>query len=241
MIRGRSNALIEVAILVVGGVVFFVGQRFGGRPVATAFANARWLRSVERDLHIDVELAMNSWLAGHPWLIVVAVCVYRLYYVVLVGVLVFVFVRHREVFVSVRRVMVAMALLVLPVYWAVPMAPPRFAVPGTVDIVAEHDIFGRSAAGPGDLGQMHMTAMPSMHVGWALWCGFAVWMALRAAHPRAALLAWLFPVGMMLVVFTTGNHYVLDVVGSVLLLLAAVGVAAGWSALRARRSAAARF
>ncbi|MFI5916247.1 phosphatase PAP2 family protein [Dactylosporangium sp. NPDC051541] len=231
MTRGRLNALIEACILVVGGLVFVFGQQLGGRPASTAFANARSLQSAERWLHIDVEPAMNEWLTGHPWLIVAAVCVYRLYYVVLLGVVVFVFVRHSEVFVHVRRVMVAMALLVLPVYWAVPMAPPRFAVPGVVDIVAEHDLWGRPASGAVDYGQLHFTAMPSMHTGWSLWCAYAVWTALRGRHPRAALLAWVFPLIMIAVVFTTGNHFMLDVVGSCLLLLAAVGAAVGWDYL----------
>ncbi|WP_328807740.1 phosphatase PAP2 family protein [Nonomuraea antri] len=82
--------------------------------------------------------------------------------------------------------------------------------------------------------------MPSMHVGWSLWCAYAVWCALRATRPRLAWLAWSFPLGMTAVVLTTGNHYVLDVAGSVLLLAAAIGVASLWNRLAARRQASAR-
>lgn len=73
-----------------------------------------------------------------------------------------------------------------------------------------------------DNGQTHFSAMPSMHVALAAWCAYAVWSALRERHPRAAWLAWLFPELMTAVVFTTGNHYVLDVVGSTVLLGVAV-------------------
>ncbi|WP_428847052.1 phosphatase PAP2 family protein [Rhizohabitans arisaemae] len=45
-----------------------------------------------------------------------------------------------------------------------------------------------------------------MHMGWSLWCAYAVWCALRASHPRSAPLAWIFPLGMMAVVLITGNH-----------------------------------
>jgi membrane-associated phospholipid phosphatase len=155
-------------------------------------------------------------------------------------VLVWVYVRHREVYRQVRRTLFAMALLVLPVFWALPMSPPRFALPGVVDIVAEHDLFGSTAFADSGEGQ-HFTAMPSMHVAWSALCAYAVWSALRTAHPRLALLAWGIPLLMTAVVFTTGNHYVLDVVGSAALLVIAVGVAAlaGRLAARGRRPRAA--
>jgi hypothetical protein len=35
-----------------------------------------------------------------------------------------------------------------------------------------------------------MTGSVKLHVGWAAWCAYAVWAALRATHPRLALLAW---------------------------------------------------
>jgi PAP2 superfamily len=67
--------------------------------------------------------------------------------------------------------------------------------------------------------------MPSLHVGWSLWCAYAVWSALRGMHPRLALLSWLFPLLMAADVLATGNHYVLDVAGSVALVAVAVVVA----------------
>jgi succinate-acetate transporter protein len=62
-----------------------------------------------------------------------------------------------------------------------------------------------------------------------------VWRGLRTTHPRPAWLPWLFPLGMMAVVLTTGNHYVLDIAGSVTLLLAAIAAASAWGRLAGRR------
>ncbi|WP_433445149.1 phosphatase PAP2 family protein [Nonomuraea sp. CA-141351] len=45
-----------------------------------------------------------------------------------------------------------------------------------------------------------------LHVGWSLWCAYAVWYALRDSHPRSALLSWIFPLDMAAVVRITGNH-----------------------------------
>ncbi|WP_223167159.1 phosphatase PAP2 family protein [Nonomuraea sp. SYSU D8015] len=208
-----------------------------GKDVAAATANALTLQSMEHALHLDIALKANQWLTEHPALIQPAVYYYRLYYVVIIGVLVWVFVRHADVYVKVRRTLVAMALLVLPVYWALPMSPPRFALPGVVDIIAEHDTLGGHASREIGSGQNLYSAMPSMHVGWSSWCAYAVWSALRTSHPRSASLSWIFPLGMAAVVLITGNHYVLDIAGSAVLLVVAIAAVSAWGHLAERRHA----
>lgn len=213
--------LVELLFLLLWFLLFALLDAAAGQDLAAADAHALALQSVEHAVHIDIERSVNGWLAGNPVLAQPAVFLYRLYYAVVAAVLVWVFLRHAEAYRRVRRTMVAMTALVLPVYWAVPMSPPRFALPGAVDVVARYDIFAaESWTKPS-----HSTAMPSMHVGWALWCAYAVWSALRGTHPRLALLAWLFPLLMAADVLATGNHYVLDIAGSVVLLGAAVAAA----------------
>ncbi len=51
-------------------------------------------------------------------------------------------------------------------------------------------------------------ALPSMHVGWALWAGAAVTLLHHRRAARAAAAA--YPVLMTVVVVTTANHYVVD-------------------------------
>jgi len=226
----RAAALVEFGALALWFGVFARLHAATGLDVAAARAHALTLQSWERALHLDIEPAANRWLGAHPALIPPAVACYRLYYVVLAGVLVWVFVRHADGYPRVRRTLVAMTVLVLPVYWAVPMSPPRFALPGIVDIIVEHDLLGAHA--PGVVGQ---TAMPSMHMGYAAWCAYAVWTVLRPSHPRGALLPWAFPLAMLAVVLTTGSHYVLDVVGTAILFTASLAAATGWGRLVERR------
>jgi hypothetical protein len=142
------------------------------------------------------------------------VYLYRLSYVVVAGTLAWVFVRHAEVCRQVRRTMVAMMALVLPVYWAVPMSPPRFALPGR----CRHRCQVRHP-GPGRSGELDESQ------------------PLRGVHPRLALLSWLFPLLMAADVLTTGNHYVLDVAGSVTLLAVSIGAASLWGRLSRRPGA----
>jgi PAP2 superfamily len=232
--RGRARtALLEVILLVLVLGAFTRLHSAVGRGVgAAATDNARALQSVERRLHLDIELTTNRWLVEHPALITPSVLVYRLYYAVLLGVVLWVLLQHTDVYRHVRRTFVAMTGLALLVFWALPMSPPRFAVPGVVDIVAEHDILSRPASGDANI----FSAMPSLHVGWSAWAAYTAWSALRPTHPRAAWLAWAFPMVMVAVVFATGNHYVLDVVGSAALLGASVAVARVWGRLVERRS-----
>jgi PAP2 superfamily protein len=221
---GQPGVVAELIFLLLWFLLFARLDAAVGKDFAAATANALALQSAEHTLHLDIERSANAWLAANPVLGQWAVYVYRLYYAVVAGTLLWVFVRHAEVYRRVRRTMVAMMALVLPVYWAVPMSPPRFALPGAVDIVARYDILDQESW----TNPSHYTAMPSMHVGWSLWCAYAVWSALRGTRPRLALVSWLFPALMTVVVFTTGNHYVLDVVGSLTLLAVSIVAASVW-------------
>ena len=222
--------LVELILLLLWFVVFARLDAAAGKDLAAANANALALQSVEHAVHIDIERSSNGWLAGNLVLGHLAAYLYRLYYVVVAGVLLWVFIRHADVYRQVRRTMVAMMVLVLPVYWAVPMSPPRFALPGAVDIVARYDILDQ-ASQEGWTSPGHYTAMPSLHVGWSLWCAYAVWSALRGTHPRLALLSWLFPLLMAADVLATGNHYVLDIAGSIALLAVSIVAASTWGRL----------
>ncbi|GAA2757336.1 phosphatase PAP2 family protein [Actinopolymorpha rutila] len=230
-------AVVELVGLAAWFVVFTRLHSLAGRDVAAATRNAVGLQSLERATHLDLELTVNQWLTQESALIQPSVYFYRLYYVALIGVLAWTALRHSDIYPQLRRALVAMTALVLPVWWALPMSPPRFALDGVVDIIGENDLLGSKASTTLDNGQNHFSAMPSMHVALAAWCAFAVWSALRGAHPRGALLAWLFPVLMVVVVITTGNHYVLDVAGSAALLAVALAAAAVWArVLRRSRS-----
>jgi membrane-associated phospholipid phosphatase len=159
------------------------------------------------------------------------VVLYRTYYAVLLGVLLWVFLRHLDVYRHVRRTFVAMAGLALLVYWLVPVSPPRFAEAGIVDIVAEHDLVGGHTFREAN----NLSAMPSLHVGWSALAAYAVWRALRAGRPQGALLAWALPMVMVADVLATGNHYVLDVFGGAVLLLASIPIATVWGRLARSR------
>jgi hypothetical protein len=53
-------------------------------------------------------------------------------------------------------------------------------------------------------------AMPSLHVGWALWCGVMLWRYGRTRTAKVAAVA--YPLLTTIVVMGTANHYFLDAV-----------------------------
>ncbi|WP_066375276.1 phosphatase PAP2 family protein [Herbidospora mongoliensis] len=211
-----SHLVRELVVLAVAFLLFSrLHAVVGEGVVSAATANALTLQSWERSLHLDVELAANQWLTGHPALIQPALYYYRGYYAVLAGVLIWLFLRHPDEYAKARRTLLLMAALALVVFWFIPMSPPRFALPGVVDIV-------------GSRGANLYSAFPSLHFGWSLWAAYAVW----SARPRLASLAWAFPAGMAVVVIVTGNHYVLDLVGSAVLLAVTRWSGSRWSSGR---------
>jgi hypothetical protein len=211
---------VELLILGVAVLLFARVHASVGLDVSVATADARRLQWLERALHADVEASANQWLVGRPELAVAAAYFYRLYYVIFVAVLAWAWLRHPDTYVRARRILLVMGGVALLVYWAVPMSPPRFSLPGIVDVVSQHDILAGRVQQAGATGPY--SAMPSLHVGWSAWCAYTVWAALRPTHRYLAWTTWVFPALMTLVVIGTGNHYVLDVVGGALLLTVGV-------------------
>lgn len=134
----------------------------------------------------------------------------NLYYVVLhivvTGVcLVWVFARHRDRYPVVRNTL-ALATAASLLVALVPVAPPRL-VPG-LGVVDVGRIVGPTVyPATAQPGLDQLSAMPSVHVAWALIVAAAVIYVLRS---RWRWLAALYPVFTTAVVVITGNHYFAD-------------------------------
>ena len=115
----------------------------------------------------------------------------------------------------------AATLLAVIGYAAFPAMPPRM-LGGFTDTLAQTSgsgWWGAEASAPRGMGGMtnQFAAMPSMHVGWAVWCALAARVLLGARRWR--WLVWAYPVGTLAVVVATANHYLVDgIVGAALML-----------------------
>src|SRR5581483_9658494 len=92
---------------------------------AGAFHRARIILSIERWSHIDIEHTLNNFVAGHSWLAYVCDYYYStLHFVVTIGVLVWLYLKHPLRYRSIRSVLLITNLVALIGFWYLAVAPP---------------------------------------------------------------------------------------------------------------------
>jgi PAP2 superfamily len=225
--RIRPRAGVELALLALLYVGYSAARLLADGDVGRAVANARDLLHLESVLHLDVERSANQLVTDVPGLALVASYWYSaLHYVVTPAVLIWVYRRHALGYRRVRNALVLATATGLLGFVLLPMAPPRM-LPGYVDVLATTSgsgWWGSDASAPKGLGGLtnELAAMPSLHVGWALWCAWVVFLCTRNRWLRVA--ATCYAAGTTLVVVGTANHYVLDAVAGAVVVAVAVAV-----------------
>ena len=197
-----------------------------------ALARAQWIWHAERVVHLPSETEVQRAFLGHP-LLVQALNLYyaSLHFVVLISCLVWVYARHRRQYPQVRITLVLFTAGALLIQF-LPVAPPRMLPgDGMVDTAARYgqSVYGSVAGFNAD----QLSAMPSVHVGWALLVALVV---VQVSTSRWRWLALGYPVLTLLAVVVTANHFWLDGIAAALLLALALLVQRAGRA--ARRAAA---
>jgi hypothetical protein len=176
-----------------------------------ALAHAQSVLSFERSLHIDPEHALDHWLAGHSTLGLILSDYYdNAHFVVTLGLLGFLWWRRADIYRPLRNSLVLVNVLAFIVFWRFPVAPPRM-LPGFVDVVASTHAIGSWHTGALASQANQLAAMPSLHIAWAVWSTVVVWRISRRRWLRA--LAVVYPFVTSFAVLSTGNHFVLDILG----------------------------
>lgn len=217
LVRRRTGA---AALLREAGTVLglFAVWQFAGQlslmGTGGAVGRARWIWDTERWLRLPSEAAVQSWVLPHPLLVQLANYYYAsMHFGVMIVFLLWLFLRHREAYPRVRTVVVLVTAASLLVQF-IPVAPPRLLDgDGMVDTAA---LYGQSVY-TGQWGDS-LAAMPSVHVAWC------VLVAVEVVRVARGPLRWLIlahPLLTVLVVVATANHFWLDGVAAVLLLVLA--------------------
>lgn len=207
---------LELFSIGVGYAFYSVVRVLAPQRLQESFDNAVRVISWEQTLGILREVQLNAFLAQHDWLQVGANYYYTTFhFLVTPAVLVWLFYRRPHLYAPLRSALVLGTLAALVVYATWPLAPPRFALPGTIDSVMLRPVIWDSGRGVEGLIN-ELAAMPSLHVGWAVWVAYVVG---RATEHRWRHLAWLYPALTTLVVVATANHYLLDAVGGAVVVL----------------------
>ena len=178
-----------------------------------AVDHARQLLTVERVLHLAVELRLNRTLAPH----VDVGRALSVYYdfahgMVTMGVLGLLYVCRPAGYRSARTALLTINVAALVVFAAFPVAPPRLLPhSGFTDVVVRSHTWGswESATSVAAQHANLYAAFPSLHVAAATWVLLAVRATTRHRMLRGLALAHVTLT--VLIVVSTGNHYLLDV------------------------------
>ncbi|MFG2191281.1 phosphatase PAP2 family protein [Streptomyces sp. NPDC048639] len=224
----RPRLWFEIVLIAVSYWTYSLVRNAVPEQKQAALENADWIWRVEESLGIAVERTVNHAVNSVEWLIVGMNYYYAtLHFIVTIGVLVWLYRGHPGRYAATRLVLFATTGVALLGYYLYPLAPPRLmSGEGFIDTVLVHETWGSMASG--NLASMsnQYAAMPSMHIGWSVWCGITIVMLARPVW--AKVLGLVYPALTLLVIVATANHFWLDAVGGLMCLAFGYAVSYLW-------------
>lgn len=209
----------NVAAFIVLWAAYAAVRGITAGDLTSATQNAVAIVDLQRSLGLPSEAAVQRNLLDHSWLLRGA----NLYYIgvhfpATIGFLAWAWSRHRADFRRIRNALIVTTSVGLVVHVMYPLKPPRM-MGGFVDTAAVlgPDPYELGISG----GANQLAAMPSLHVGWALLVALGV---IAIGKTNARWLAVLHPVVTVAVVVVTANHYWVDAIVAVVIVLAAWGL-----------------
>lgn len=226
-VLSRPNLILELILIRVGYSFYSFIRASVPDQRAVAEEHGRQIIGIERFLHIDMELALNKLTARTEWLKSFGGFFYETFhFLVPLSLLAWLYISRPAQYRSARTVLCVATATGLIGFWLYPLAPPRL-MPGYDYIDTVH--------GPQDLANPNFgaltevsnqyAAMPSLHVGWALWCGLVI--LFMAPKTWMKVLGVAYPLTTTFVVMATANHYILDAVGGAVVI--SIGLAAQYA------------
>ena len=180
----------------------------------------------EKILDIDLFVTLANWtyIWGH-WPVIVFVAIWL-------------FMLHREDYSVYRNAFLISGAIGLIVFVLLPVAPPRFMDAwGFVDTVTERSEVYRVLQPPAFVNQY--AAMPSLHFGWNLIVGIAIFR--HGSHIIGKIIGVALPVLMFASIVLTANHYIIDGLAGAALALIGLFAALILHQLSQRRASAQRL
>ncbi len=231
LLRRRPRFAREIALAVIAYAIYEAARWVAAGSEPLALAHAQQVVALERDLHLDVEGAVQRAFLDSPLLPVLNYVYLAAQDLVLPAALILVYRLDRAIYRTLRNTLLATWALALPVYALFPTAPPRLAGLGIADTVSNGSPM-RLDSGAATALANQFAAVPSLHVGFAFAIGIAVAAALRAPLLRAAALLW-GPL-VLLTVVATGNHFVFDAVAGLAITAAGYAISRAVATRRQR-------
>jgi membrane-associated phospholipid phosphatase len=218
--RGWGDLGLQVVIWFGFLAAYQVARGVADRDPARAFENGLKVIDIERRGDALFELSLQGLVHSSDVLMALTSWTYWLSQFTVLGfALLWVYLRHNEVFPRFRNVVMLANVIGLVGYVLMPTAPPRlFPDFGFADTLAQFGSLNHGSALV-EAASNPYAAMPSLHAADALIVGVTLALILKHWWAKALWLAW--PAWVWFSVMATGNHFWLDIAAGVFVALAA--------------------
>ena len=233
----------------------FIRNQFGSARVDSlqAYHNAQRIIDLESMFGLYHEATIQSWFLGWKLFIQFWNVFYgTFHFAVTVGVLGWLFMRHRGFYAVWRNTLAFTTGLALIGFSMFPLMPPRLlcdcewgaadadpafdeAEHPFVDTLAEYGGLWSFSEGTMARVSNQYAAMPSLHFAWSTWCALALWSRVR--HRLTRFLAAIYPLATLFAIVVTANHFWLDALGGAVVLMAGYHLGARLARWNERRIA----
>ena len=205
----RLDPVLQIGLVIGLAEVYRLLRRLIPTDWPLAISNAHHVFHLERVLHMPELVKGMNWFYLSSHFVVTGAFFVWLYW------------RSREGFAIFRDGFLLGTAIALVIHWRYPTAPPRLANMGIKDTVEMYSHVY--------IGEPHherfsnpVTAVPSLHAGWAIALGAGLMLYARTWVGRIA--GAVYPLAVLLTIVVTGNHFVFDAVAGALVM--AIGFAA---------------
>ena len=223
--RFLPDPLVQVVLIGICILLYFGVRGLTEGTVEAAIAHANRLMDVERTIGMDVEHGLQRPVIANPMLLNVANWIYIWgHWPVIAACAVWLYRRRHASYIRLRDAFFISGAIGLIIFASYPVAPPRLAGLGFIDTVTQHSHAYRVLQPPHLVNRY--AALPSLHAGWNLVLGVAMFRATRNRAVRTV--ATVLPAAMAWAVVATANHFVIDAVAGVSLALFGWWAAARW-------------
>ncbi len=240
--------LRELLAVAAAALIYYLVRGAVSDRADEAFQRARDLLALERRLRLDWEAVIHEAILSSDWLIDLANGAYFWGHMpLLIVIALWLWRSQRDVWRVFRSALLISAAIGMTSYFLFPTAPPRLMPElGYLDTIAIRAAPAYQAQEVG-LFVNPYAALPSLHVGWALLAGMAVW---RSCSRRGGYFTFAgrafaiaIPLSQCWAVVATANHWTLDAAAGIVVCAFAwllADLATSWLDTLARMRRAAR-
>jgi hypothetical protein len=211
--------VFEIALVALAFLLYFIVRGLVVDRHGEALANAETIMDWERALGIFWEPQLQEWVLDKRWLVEVNNFIYFwLDFPLIVAVGLWMYFTRRHEYTVARDAMLLSGAIALVIYNLFPVMPPRLLPTGEfVGTIERYNDLSYQAQSMQAFVNPY-AAVPSLHFGWAMILGGALFLSTKNPVVRAFALSlpWL---QLASIVFTA-NHYILDAFIGLLVCLA---------------------